>query len=189
MKVLNRFQFIKKILSIIGYYGFAIFLPDLFFWSPQFRFGNKLRVFFCRGLFKKCGSHILIGKHAQFGYGDSIEIGSNSSIGPGAKILGIGWGGELIIGNDVMMAPDVVIITSGHYHDDVNKPMNLQGSYTTKVEIKDNVWIGMRCIILGGVTIGEGSIIGAGSVVTKDIPAYSIAGGVPAKVIKSRRET
>ena len=84
-----------------------------------------------------------------------------------------------------MMGPDVVILTHTHKIADITIPMGLQGSEVKPVTIGNDVWIGMRSIIMPGVTIGEGAVIGAGSVVTKNIPPYSIAVGTPAKVIKT----
>lgn len=87
-----------------------------------------------------------------------------------------------------MMGPQVFIYTQNHNHDRTDIPMIAQGYEEEKpVVIGDDVWIGSRVTILPGVHIGEGAIIGASSVVTKDVPAYSIVGGNPAKVIKSRK--
>ena len=85
------------------------------------------------------------------------------------------------------MGPEVLIMTSSHKFDRIDIPMCEQGDMSPKkVVIGSDVWIGARVIILPGVQIGSGSIIGAGAVVTKDIPPFSVVGGVPAKVIKSR---
>jgi maltose O-acetyltransferase len=86
-----------------------------------------------------------------------------------------------------MIAPEVIILTLGHRHDSIETPMCGQGGYATKVIIEDDVWIGIRVIVLPGVKIGKGSIVGAGAVVTKDVPPWTIVGGVPAKVIKRRK--
>jgi maltose O-acetyltransferase len=137
-------------------------------------------------LFKKTGRNINIETGAFFGTGETISIGDNSGIGKNAYISNIGGGGELSIGDNVMMGPEVVILTKEHNYQDISIPMNLQGSISSKVIIEDDVWIGIRAIILPGVTVGRGSIVGAGAVVTKDIPPYSIVGGVPARIIKSR---
>ena len=85
-----------------------------------------------------------------------------------------------------MMAPDVVILTRKHIHSDIKIPMSKQGSISAKVIIEDDVWIGMRVIILPGVKIGRSSIIGAGAVVTHDVLPFTVVGGVPAKFIKER---
>lgn len=86
------------------------------------------------------------------------------------------------------MGPDVIIMTSSHNVESTFLPMNQQGSLPKqKVIIGDDVWIGTRVIILPGVRVGTGSIIGAGAVVTKDVPDYAIVGGVPAKIIKFRK--
>lgn len=95
--------------------------------------------------------------------------------------------GPLEIGEDVMMGPNVIIMTSSHRHDDINTHMIFQGNTPPNmVKIEDDCWMGFNVIILPGVRIGKGSIIGAGAVVTKSVPPYSVVGGVPAKVIKSR---
>ena len=86
-----------------------------------------------------------------------------------------------------MMGPEVIIYTSGHKFDRTDIPMIDQGfTETEPVVIGNDVWIGRRVIIMLGVNIGDGCILGAGAVVTKDVPAYSVVGGVPARIIKSR---
>ena len=88
-----------------------------------------------------------------------------------------------------MMGPDVIIPTSEHNHTRTDITIRSQGSLPTKgVEIGNDVWIGTRVIILPGVKIGDSSIIGAGAVVTKDVPSYTIVGGNPAKILKYRNE-
>lgn len=86
----------------------------------------------------------------------------------------------------VMFAEDVLITTGAHTYESKDIPIRSQKTISKDVHIKRGCWIGTKVTILSGVTIGEGSIIGAGAVVTKDIPPYSIAAGVPAKVIKKR---
>lgn len=88
-----------------------------------------------------------------------------------------------------MMGPDVKIIAFNHEYSNLEKPMCLQGFQPMEpVIIEDDVWIGTRETILPGVKIGKGSILGAGCVVTKDVKPYSIMGGNPARLIRSRRE-
>lgn len=126
----------------------------------------------------------MAGFSAIIGTGENIEIGDYSAIGARAYV---GGSGKIIIGNYVMMAPEAVILTGTHVHDRIDVPMCYQGCKKLEVIIEDDVWIGMRAIILPGVTIGCGSIVGAGAVVTKNVPPYSIVGGVPARVLKWRK--
>jgi len=155
----------------------------LAFWLPQSRhmaFAKKLRAFFARRIISKCGKDVNIEHNASFTPG--LELGDRSGIGINCEI-----NGSVKIGNCVMMGPEVVIYTSGHTFDSIDVPMMDQGDTAERpVTIGNDVWLGRRVIIMPGVNIGDGCVIGAGAVVTKDIPAYSVAVGVPAKVIKSR---
>ena len=144
---------------------------------------RKIRSSVALYLFDSCGSNINIEKDADFGSGQGISIGNNSGLGINCRVRG-----PLTIGNDVMMGPDVVIMTNSHNFDRIDIPMNAQGSaIPKKVIIGNDVWIGTRVIILPGVTIGNGAIIGAGAVVTKDVPDMAIVGGCPAKIIRYRK--
>lgn len=91
------------------------------------------------------------------------------------------------IGNNVMMGPEVYIYTKNHAHDRVDIPM-IDQKYEPErpVTIEDDVWIGSRVTILPSVTVGKGAVIGASAVVTKDVPAYAVVGGNPARVLKMR---
>ena len=126
------------------------------------------------------GKNVNIEKNARFA--SDLVIGDNSGIGVNC-ILGSG----VTIGNNVMMGPNCNIYTNGHEHSRTDVPMIEQGMSVEKpVKIDDDVWIGSNVIILPGVHIGTGVVIGAGAVVTKNIADYSIAGGNPAIIIKSR---
>jgi maltose O-acetyltransferase len=93
------------------------------------------------------------------------------------------------MGNYVMIAPEVVFLDRFHKTNMIDVPMALQGiERFAPTIIEDNVWIGHRVIIMPGLNIGKGSIIGAGAVVTKDVPAYAVVAGIPAKIIRSRLE-
>jgi acetyltransferase-like isoleucine patch superfamily enzyme len=116
-------------------------------------------------------------------YGGKIVIGNNVGINLYCIIYGMGG---VTIGDNVMMATSCVIVSANHNFERTDIPMNLQGVTCEEVKIGNDVWLGARVTILAGVEIGEGSVIGAGSVVTKSIPPYSVAVGVPARVVKQR---
>ena len=138
---------------------------------------------------------IVLGDKCKVGINTIIEgnvvAGTNCSFQPGTMIVGYGSvnepNGLITIGNDVRIANNVVMIARNHNYEDPSIPICKQGCTDKPITIGNDVWIGSRVNITCGVTIGDGCVIGAGSVVTKDIPPYSVAVGVPAKVIKSRK--
>lgn len=169
-----------RLIALCIYYGFARYIPG---WIPGDRW---LRRLLSRSIFRQCGKLSCMGHMAFFGNGENIEIGDYSAIGERAYIGGIGEGGKLKIGNYVMMAPEVVILTSTHNYQQVGNPMCYQGTAKEIVIIEDDVWICMRAMIMPGVTVHTGAIVAAGAVVTKDVPPYAIVGGMPAKILKIR---
>lgn len=168
-----------KIFILILYYCFVIHLPETN--NRYITFPLRVRAYCAKILFDRIGKRLTLEKGANFGTGKGISIGDFSGIGMNCYIRG-----PLTIGDNVMMGPDVVILTSSHNFERTDIPVRLQGDSQEPVSIGNDVWIGQRVIILPGVTIGDGVIIGAGAVVTKDIPPYTIIGGVPAKIIKDR---
>ena len=163
----------------ILYYFFARHLPSSA--SPYSLFSKKIRGLCAKGMFDKCGRNVDIEHGAFIASGLGIEIGDNSGVGLNARIAG-----PLSIGADVMMAPGVMIFTQNHAMDDLDIPMRLQTAPKKKVTIGDNVWIGANALIMPGITVGQGSVIAAGAIVTKDVPDFAIVGGNPAKIIKFR---
>lgn len=116
-------------------------------------------------------------------YGGDVQIGSGCSINPFCVLYGHG---NLKIGNNVLIAGGCMFIPANHIYSDRQVPINLQGITKKGIVIEDDVWIGHGCSILDGVTVKKGSIIGAGSVVTKDTEEYSISYGIPSRKIKTR---
>lgn len=115
----------------------------------------------------------------------STYLGNNVNLN-GMRISGIG---NVYIGDNFHSGKDCLMISQNHNYDD-GCAIPYDDTYISKdIVIKENVWLGDRVIVLGGVTIGEGAIIQAGSVVTKNIPDLSIAGGHPAQVFKRRDES
>jgi len=111
-----------------------------------------------------------------------ITIGENCVIGPYNIILGQGG---TTIGNNVIIAPRVSILPINHYYQDTKRPIKDQGISAKGIIIEDDVWIGHGATILDGVKIMRGSVIGAGAVVNKDVPAYSLVAGPLAEVKKN----
>jgi len=116
-------------------------------------------------------------------YGGWISVGRHVGINPYCVLYGHGG---LEIGDNVLIATSCVLIPANHKFDSLEIPINAQGLTTRGIRIEDNVWLGARVTVLDGVTIGTGAVIGAGAVVTRNIPPFSIAVGVPARVIGQR---
>lgn len=114
-----------------------------------------------------------------------LSIGLNSFIGSYSVI---GCNQEIVIGKDCMIAQSVSIRDTDHNFENCKIPMIKQGFSSAPIIINDDVWIGHGAVITKGIVIGEGSIIGANAVVTKDVPPYAIMGGVPAKLIRYRKQ-
>lgn len=178
----TRFYFARRTFWYLFYYGFARHLPTSYRYQPLGRFSKLCRAMACKRLFRICGQRVNVEHGANFYTGWEVEIGDDSSLGVDCMVPF-----DLKVGKDVMMGPYVVVIGENHQFDNCELPMRLQGTIkAAPVHIGDDVWIGARAIILPGVTIGKGAIIGAGAVVTKDIPPYAICAGVPAQVLKYR---
>ena len=163
---------VKRKLGALLYAVLGTHLPPS--WS-SLRLGQTAVRRLCGKLMlEHCGRDVNIEKHAIIS--PRVSLGDRSGIGIGAKIYG-----TCRIGRDVMMGSDVTIITRNHKVDRTDIPMMDQGFEPERpVVIGDDVWIGDRVTILPGVHIGDGCILAAGAVVTKDVPPYTVAAGVPA---------
>lgn len=183
IKIGNRLFSIKQLVCLALYYGFARYLPQSFsrFGGPIWK---KTRYYICRNIFKKCGTNVNIERKANFGSGLDIEIGDYSDLGINCHIPS-----NTKIGSYVMMAPNCFIFAQNHETKDTTTPMCFQG-FTERVVtiIEDDVWIGRDVAILPGRTIKRGSIIGARCLLCKNFPEYSVVGGNPSKLLKSRQD-
>lgn len=163
---------------------------EIFYWyflmnMPTF-VGIKLRFWFWKFLLKKnLENEVIFGVGVIIGSSKLVKIGQNSRIGANV-VLGYGIGGKITIGKDALIAESVIFVNFQHEYRIKDKPYNLQGNILPYKDtiIGDNVWIGARAIIMDGIQIGSGAIIGAGAVVTRDVPENTIFAGVPAKLIK-----
>lgn len=170
---------IKKIVGLLLYNCVAKHLPVSY---SLINIGQrKLRRLCGKLILTKCGKNVNIEKRASFS--SRVEIGNCSGIGVRAQIMG-----RCIIGENVMMGPDCLILTTSHNYSDTKVPMIEQGMAEERpVYIGNDVWIGARVTILPGVKIGDGAIVGACTVVSKDIEPYSVVVGNPARKIRDRR--
>lgn len=139
----------------------------------------------CRG-----GGNIFIGDETEIldgvmllTYGGDIRIGARCSVNAYTVIYGHG---NTTIGDDVLIAGHCMIIPNQHVFTSRETPIRIQGNTSLGITIENDVWIGHGCSILDGVHIGKGAVIGAGSVVTKDVASYEVVGGVPAELIRNR---
>lgn len=172
-----------KSIFLLFYYCFARWLPGSY--SPfGGRIANKIRIFCVKHIFKKCGKISTMDRGAYFGDGHDIEIDDYSGIGENCVVPN-----NTIIGKYVMMAPNVHIVANNHNFSDLEIPMCFQGSGETPpvTIIEDDCWIGTRVIMTPGRHVKKGTIVAAGSVLTKDFEEYSVVGGNPAKLIKKRQ--
>jgi len=112
------------------------------------------------------------------GVGD-IYIGDRTRIGLGCTLIG-----PVRIGNDIRLAQNIVMSGLNHNYEDISRPISDQGVTTSPIIIEDESWVGANCVVLPGVTVGKHCVIAAGSIVTRDIPPYSVAAGNPARVLK-----
>lgn len=181
MKVKGVEMNFKQIFCLVVYYGFAMYLPDSYN-GTRGKISNRIRVFLCKHIFEKCGRLRTINRMVTFGSGRHIVIGDESGIGANTHLPS-----NTIIGNNVILSRRCFILDRNHRFDRIDIPINDQGFKETKQTIiEDDCWIGMNTLFTPGRHIAKGTIVAMGSVLTKDFPEYSIVGGNPAKIIKSR---
>ncbi len=195
--MLNYYNKYKALISIIkGFIIRLLFLPKNN--GEKLRIGRNvvLRGNLKIGKYVKIESNVKIYNYTEIGdyvsIGDNVElrsngssivkIGNKTSINRNSMVMGL-----VSIGDNCAIAPGCVIVGSNHNFNDRDLNIKSQGLSRKGINISNDVWFGANVVVLDGVSIGEGSIIGAGSVVTKSVPPYSIAVGNPCKVIKTRK--
>jgi acetyltransferase-like isoleucine patch superfamily enzyme len=166
-------------LYILLYYGFVSRLPGSRF---SVRLSHLRRWYVSKVLgIMAWDAESEFQNHVYIGDGSKIRIGKCCKISEDVFLQGA------IIGDYVMIGPNTAILTKSHQHESTDIPMVKQGETEDRIPvIEDDVWIGRNAIILPGLRIGAGSIVGAGAVVTSDVPPYSVVGGVPARMIRKR---
>ena len=154
--------------------------------SNDFRIGQHVSI----GDYVRIRGKVRIGSNTKihdFVYldarGGEIEIGHDCSLNDYCIVYGMGG---VYIGNDVRIAAHTVIVSANHNYADPSKPIRLQGETKGKIVLGNDVWIGANCCLLAGISVENGCVIGAGSVVNRSLPRFSVAAGNPARIIKQR---
>ena len=145
--------------------------------------GHQLRYQFWKNLIGELGSVAVFHRHTKIIAPENVRIGDHTSIAPDVILDGRSG---LSIGRFSMIGFESIVLTLSHNCSSTTIPMIEQGMVGAPVAIGDDVWIGARVIILPGISVGDHAIVGAGSVVTKDVKEFDIVGGAPARVIRSR---
>jgi acetyltransferase-like isoleucine patch superfamily enzyme len=154
----------------------------IIFALPRFGIFNGFKSFFLRVVGAKIGKKVVFYPGVWIAPAKNLVVGDDVDFALDVLVTA---GGGVTIGDRVLIGYRTQILSSNHVIDG-KKPIFYSGHVKKPVVIENDVWIGASCIILPGTRIGEGAVIAAGSVVTKDVPAFAIVGGVPAKVIRYR---
>lgn len=167
-----------RLVALAGYYCIASRLPE--YALPGGRFGRWLRQACAHRLLTSSGDWINIGPHVTIGRGSQIHLGEGSSIGRDSRVE------ALIVADAVMIGPELLSLSRNHLFEDSGQPIGWQGaSDICAPTIGYGSWVGARVTLLPGVKVGRMCVVGAGAVVTKDVPDYSVAAGNPARVIRT----
>ena len=160
-------------------------ISAIIFFMPRFTLCNKIKSLFLRIAGAKVGKRVIYYSGVWINTGRNLKIGDDVDIAKGVMISTVGG---VEIGDRVLLGYGTKIFSSNHEIPPIGEPYPVSGKVYKKVIIEDDVWIGSSAIILPGVTIGEGALVAAGSVVTKNVESNTIVAGNPAKVIGIRKE-
>jgi acetyltransferase-like isoleucine patch superfamily enzyme len=153
--------------------------------SGQLKFGKNINLgdySNIRGKNVIIENNVFVHENVLIRSNERIKIGSGTTINRNCCVLA-----KVDIGNNCSIAPNVVIVGSTHLYDNPLINIKEQGCELLRIVIEEDVWIGANSTILGGITIGKGSVVAAGSVVNKDVENFTVVGGVPAKILKYRK--
>ncbi len=159
------------------------FIMTLLFALPRYTLLNMLKATFLRLMGAKVGRGVTFYPGVWIAPGRNLVIGDKVDL---AKDVLLTTGGGIKIGNRTLIGYRTQILSANHSIPARGQPFPISGDSYGEIDIENDVWIGANCIVTAGVKIGEGAVVAAGSVVTKNMPAWSIYGGVPARLIKMR---
>lgn len=173
------------------------------------RGGRLMRRLYFRGRFSACGPRLSIGEHPEICCPENVRLGDGIYVDRGFVLracerasITIGddfgangnvrliadCGGRIEIGDKVIIGPNVVLRAADHAMERIDVPIREQGHAAGVIRIGNDVWIAANVVVLRDVNIGDHAVIGAGSVVTGDIPPYAVAAGAPARVVRMRNQ-
>lgn len=181
----------NKILNILNVIGLKIIRLLVFTGLKLKSVWNRMLIIYYRNKFAECGSQVTFTPLASNIYYEHVSVGDCVHIGPGALLMATKES-HIFIKDKVLIGPEVSIVAGNHSTHILGKLMydykieDKLSSDDEPVVIENDVWIGTGAIILKGVTISRGAIVAAGALIIKNVPPYSIVGGVPAKVLKFR---
>ncbi|RUO37053.1 acyltransferase [Aliidiomarina taiwanensis] len=158
-------------------------LMELLFLLPRFSFFNSIKSYFLMMMGAKIGKGVIFYPGVWIAPGRNLNVGNNVDFSKGVLVT---TGGGVDIGDRVLIGYRTQILSANHAIPKKGERIPVSGDVYSPVVIENDVWIGANCVITPGVKIGEGAVVAAGSVVTKDVVPYAIVGGVPAKIIKMR---
>jgi maltose O-acetyltransferase len=168
---------LKRKVAYLLYISIFRFTPEDY--RPYSLFFPAIRRHLAEAFLLECGEKLRVKFNADIS--PNVSVGNFSEFGQHCLIHA-----NVTLGDYVIMGPNVKIYTRNHIFTDLTIPIALQGKSSKPTNIGSDVWIGANSIVTAGVTISDHTIISAGSVVTKNVPAYAIVGGNPAKVIRYR---
>lgn len=158
-------------------------LSSLIFSFPRHKLFNPLKKYYIILQGGKVGKNVTFYPGIKINPANKISLGDNVDLAWGVLIT---TGGSVEIGDRTLVGYGTKILSANHVIPPNHEKIFGAGHIPKKIVIHNDVWIGANCVIVAGVTIGEGAVVAAGSVVTKDVPPFAIVGGVPAKIIKMR---
>ena len=161
------------------------FLMQIILNLPRYRLFVRVKIFLLELMGADFGARVVIYSGVWIMPGRNLTVGDDVDL---AKDVLITTSGGVVIGDRTLIGYRTQILSSNHSIPPIGQPFPISGDAHKPILIENDVWIGANCIITAGVTIGEGAVIAAGSVVTKDVPKNAIFGGVPAKLIKMREQ-
>lgn len=160
-------------------------IMQILFILPRYRALNFIKGLLLKGMGAKVGKRVVFYPGVWIVSGQNLTLGDDVDL---AKDVLVTTGGGVSIGDRVLVGYRTQILSTNHVIPNKNEKIFDAGHDKKPVAIENDVWIGANCVIVPGVTISEGAVVAAGSVVTKDVPPFAIFGGVPAKLIRMREE-